>query len=768
MKRKRDHKKSKKDCKPVKQSPLWARLSLAILSPLVFIVIVELVLSLAGYGRARTFFVKWRYQNQSVYLTNHHYCEHFVPRRLSRTPEYSILSQKTPKTRRIFVFGGSAAYGDPEPALGFCRQLEVLLNTQSEDVSYEVINAAVTSMNSHVARRIALDCTHYEPDLFIVYMGNNEVVGPYGPPTLPSFLYAKRGYINACITTRQQLRLVQLLSNCLENIRSSEQSNQEWLGMEAFLSTQITKNDPKLKYCYQHFRDNIRDIVMAAETCGIKTLLCTVPTNLRACAPFGSQHNPSFSAEQLTEWETHFNTGREHQQAGDFENALKHYEMSASLDNEYADLAYCMAQSLEALGRLDEAGTLYHAACDLDTLRFRADSTINKLIHAQAEALAEHGAVLFDMVHNLEQVSEGKPLGSEVLMDHVHLSFTGNFLAAYFALPRIRACLPDDSWANNTRTQEQLFDMCAGRLLYDSRQQRNLIAIMYSRKTRPPFINQIDHDRELENLRNTLIQIYRQTRGVQTSEEEIRESLKHRPLDPYLNRYYGRFLINHNRIGEAVDLYEKFLEVRLFNMMLRIESANAQMQLHRKEKALDMLTSKLTPYRYDKKEALLALGSDLIKQGRFIEAESLYLELLELDSKNIDTLINLAVIYGQKGATTKVKTYLDKALKLDPASTKAMINMGNYYASINQPEAALKWFAKAVDAEPHNYLAHLGLGAQKVRNNNLKEGLVHILKAVELKPDFARGYEVLAAIYKQTGQEERVKVCSEFNQLFSE
>ena len=63
------------------------------------------------------------------------------------------------------------------------------------ELTFEVINAAVTSMNSHVARRIAKDCAAHDPDVFIIFMGNNEVVGPYGPPTLPSSaLFEQRLY----------------------------------------------------------------------------------------------------------------------------------------------------------------------------------------------------------------------------------------------------------------------------------------------------------------------------------------------------------------------------------------------------------------------------------------------------------------------------------------------------------------------------------------------------------------------------------------------
>ena len=45
---------------------------------------------------------------------------------------------------------------------------------------FEVVNTAVTAINSHVVREIASDLEEIESDLWIVYMGNNEVYGPFG------------------------------------------------------------------------------------------------------------------------------------------------------------------------------------------------------------------------------------------------------------------------------------------------------------------------------------------------------------------------------------------------------------------------------------------------------------------------------------------------------------------------------------------------------------------------------------------------------------
>ena len=88
-----------------------------------------------------------------------------------------------PDTYRIFVLGESAAMGDPDPAYGFSRYLEVMLRERFPNTKFEVINTGIVAIDSHVILPIARELARYKPDLFIVYAGNNEVVGPYGPGT---------------------------------------------------------------------------------------------------------------------------------------------------------------------------------------------------------------------------------------------------------------------------------------------------------------------------------------------------------------------------------------------------------------------------------------------------------------------------------------------------------------------------------------------------------------------------------------------------------
>ena len=93
-------------------------------------------------------------------------------------------ADKPPDTCRIFILGESAAQGDPEPAYGAGRYLEVLLRERFPGQRFEVVNVAVTAINSHVIVPIARECAQHQGDLWIVYMGNNEMVGPFGAATV--------------------------------------------------------------------------------------------------------------------------------------------------------------------------------------------------------------------------------------------------------------------------------------------------------------------------------------------------------------------------------------------------------------------------------------------------------------------------------------------------------------------------------------------------------------------------------------------------------
>ncbi|MHB9008060.1 MAG: hypothetical protein ACYDC1_14125 [Limisphaerales bacterium] len=155
------------------------------LIPLLLLAATEIGLRLAGYGYSTRFFRTATIGGESVLVENDKFGLRFFPAALARTPAPVVLRPaKPPGTIRIFVLGESAALGDPRPAYGFGRYLEVLLRERHPQARFEVVNVAMTAINSHAILPIARECARYDGDFWLVYMGNNEFVGPFGANTV--------------------------------------------------------------------------------------------------------------------------------------------------------------------------------------------------------------------------------------------------------------------------------------------------------------------------------------------------------------------------------------------------------------------------------------------------------------------------------------------------------------------------------------------------------------------------------------------------------
>ena len=120
------------------------------------------------------------------------------------------------------------AWGDPDPTYGFARYLEVMLRERFPRVKFDVVNASITAINSHVLLPMVKDLVQYQPDLFVIYAGNTEVVGPFGPGTVLTSWDSSLPAIRARIA----LNSTRLGSTCREGLwRRPEQRRQvAWHG----------------------------------------------------------------------------------------------------------------------------------------------------------------------------------------------------------------------------------------------------------------------------------------------------------------------------------------------------------------------------------------------------------------------------------------------------------------------------------------------------------------------------------------------------------
>jgi len=99
----------------------------------------------------------------------------YVPRPNQSSIVDSFPANKSTNTFRVFTFGGSTTYGEPYGQGGsFSYWLKRYLQELHPDRNIEVINCGVSGYGSSRVLQIVNEAVRYDPDLFVVYTGQNE------------------------------------------------------------------------------------------------------------------------------------------------------------------------------------------------------------------------------------------------------------------------------------------------------------------------------------------------------------------------------------------------------------------------------------------------------------------------------------------------------------------------------------------------------------------------------------------------------------------
>ena len=237
--------------------------------PFLLLGLLEVYLRLGGYGYDTAFFKMDRDDSgKEILLNNDSFMFRFFPPALARWPgSFRLIAKKPAEVQRIFIFGESAAMGDPQPTVGPARVLEVLLREKFPGQKFEVVNLGVTAINSHVSLPIAQDvAARGQGDIWLIYMGNNEMVGPFGAASVFGARAAPLSVVRLNLAI-QKTRVGQLTVSLLHHL-GGKPKNASWGGMKMFLQNQVPPDEDHRKTVYQNFDRNLRDIVRSGQRSG--------------------------------------------------------------------------------------------------------------------------------------------------------------------------------------------------------------------------------------------------------------------------------------------------------------------------------------------------------------------------------------------------------------------------------------------------------------------------------------------------------------------
>jgi len=407
---------------------------LLVVAPLLLLAGAEVCLRVFGYGQSMRPFVKRQLDGHQFYVRNLAFVEQFLSWRLPldnwEQVEHVVFREKPPNAYRIFVFGESTPEGWPDPQYSFSRFLRIMLHAQFPDLQIEVYNTAFRAVNSHVMRVQAAASVKFAPDLFIVYLGNNEVHGPFGATKTD----AGPDPLLSLASIRAQIRLSDFrLFQAAQRTRRKMESGRGIEDVRARWHNRVCTDwsDPRVATILDYFARNLRDICETGTSAGASVVLCTVPVNLRHWRPVGSIHPAGFPASEEARWQALYTDGQAKQEEGAYGKALALYEQAAGLDATFADLQYRMGQCYWQVSEHDRARTCFERALEYDAFPWvRSRARTNEIIVQTSRGMASQGVHLADVKEAIASRSPHGCPGAELFFDYCHLNMDGTYLMA--------------------------------------------------------------------------------------------------------------------------------------------------------------------------------------------------------------------------------------------------------------------------------------------------------------------------------------------------
>jgi tetratricopeptide (TPR) repeat protein len=356
----------------------------AILIPVLFFVLSEVALRIVNYGHSCA---QWVSPVKGTCMLNPDIARKYL-HTINEIPSSNgdVFDEvKKPGAFRVFVIGSSAAAGYPfQPNGAFSRYIHRRLALEYPDSKIEVVNCAMAAINSYALRDLMKGIVKEMPDLMIMYAGNNEYYGALGVGSMESF-GTSRWLVNAAIYL-EQFRTFQLLRNAMKGLASffTKKNPPRGTLMSCMARDQYIGLGSKVyKQGIAQFEGNMTDVLEMAKEHNVPVILGTLACNLKDRYPFVSMNEKG--------------TPR-------------------------ADTVFVLAKRELARKNYHTADSLFRYAKDLDALRFRAPTAINKVIRNLG---GRFNCRVVDIDSAFGVLSPDHVVGDNLMTDHLHPTLSG-------------------------------------------------------------------------------------------------------------------------------------------------------------------------------------------------------------------------------------------------------------------------------------------------------------------------------------------------------
>jgi len=605
-----------------------------------------------------------------------------APNKLAWFNQQEFPRDKAPKSFRIFCLGGSTTYGRPfKHEASYVGWLGAFLEAAEPGRTWEVVNAGGVSYASYRVANLLKELVQYQPDLFIIYTGQNEFLEERsygGLANLPSWVIGLDAALNS---TRLYSGMKRMYRAWRPGSQQESQERYEVSGEvdEILRHTQGPTSyhrDDQLKHqVLTHFRLNLERMVRLAQESGADVILINPAVNLKDMSPFKSEHRQDLTELELGKIGRLIRQAEAAQATGQLAEALARYQQALDIDGRYAELHFRVGRLLFELERYDEAELSFRRAVDEDVAPLRMLSSMPAII---AEVAADHQVPLIDFQLILRQAYLQKyghaVFGQEVFLDHVHTNVDGYRLLGLGLFDQLRRM---------------------GIVSGTEALGRDRIAVV-SRQVMTT-LNKRDYSDAFVQLAKVL-------------------------------DWAGKF-------EEAKNLLVKHLELFGPEGSVAAQLGGTLARQGASDEAIHQLT--LAVSSGFRKAWVHGLLGDLYReQGDHRLAMEAYQDELRLDNRSHVSHTHLGLLFVAQADRESARAHFEEALQLNPEFVPAAVNLVALLFDEQRYSEALARGMEILEDHPDEYKVHYLVGTILLRQGDRDQAIEHLEAALRVVPGF--------------------------------